>query len=134
MSAGGGAPLRGSGHTGMWEGLTYGFRGIRTLFQTQKKARMQALSSMGLCALGAAVGLTREEWCWLLVSVTVVWALEAMNTAVEFLTDLVCPGYHPLAGQAKDVATGATTIGLLGALLVAALVFAPHVARLLAHP
>ena len=49
-----------------------------------------------------------------------------MNTAIETLTDLASPAYHPLAGKAKDVAAGAVLLAALGALVVGALVFVPH--------
>ena len=54
-----------------------------------------------------------------------VWAAELVNTAIEALTDLASPAYHPLAGKAKDVAAGAVLLAALGALMVGVLVFGP---------
>ncbi len=57
-------------------------------------------------------------------------ALEAVNTALEYLTDLISPTYHPLAGKAKDAAAGAVLLGALGAAVVGAVIFGPKVAAL----
>jgi diacylglycerol kinase (ATP) len=58
--------------------------------------------------------------------VAVVLALEAVNTAVEAVVDLVSPHYHPLAKIAKDTAAGALVFAVLGSILVAASIFGPR--------
>ena len=49
-----------------------------------------------------------------------------MNTAVELVTDLASPEFHPLAGKAKDVAAGAVLIAAIGSMIVGAIVFVPY--------
>ena len=44
--------------------------------------------------------------------------MEAVNTALEALTDLVSPDYHPLAGAVKDIAAGAVLLGAVAAVAV----------------
>ncbi|MDD2633836.1 MAG: diacylglycerol kinase family protein, partial [Bacteroidales bacterium] len=67
------------------------------------------------------------EWILLLIVVGMVWAAEAINTALELLIDLVSPQKHPLAGRAKDVAAAAVLITAIIAALVGVILFAPHV-------
>lgn len=47
----------------------------------------------------------------------VIWlavlAVELLNTAIEAVVDLVSPGYHPLAKQAKDLGSAAVFCLLL---------------------
>ena len=52
---------------------------------------------------------------------------EAFNTALEFLTDLVSPDYHELAGKTKDVAAGAVLFMAIGAAIVGFLIFFPKI-------
>ncbi len=54
-------------------------------------------------------GLDFPLWKWVAVLICsgMVLAAEALNTAVEYVVDLVSPDYHILAGKAKDVAAGA---------------------------
>lgn len=77
-------------------------------------------------ALGLALRLERMEWLALVFAMVLVWAAEALNTALELLCDVASPGFHPLVRRAKDVAASAVLICALGAVVVAALVFVPH--------
>jgi diacylglycerol kinase len=52
---------------------------------------------------------------------------EALNTAIECLTDLVSPEFHPLAGKVKDISAGAVLIAAIGAAVVGAVIFVPKV-------
>ncbi len=67
------------------------------------------------------------EWCCLVLCLMVVWTAEALNTALELLTDLVSPEFHPLAGRAKDAAAGGVLIAAVGSVIVGAIVFVPYV-------
>ena len=57
-------------------------------------------------------------------------SMEAINTALEYLTDLVSPEYHPLAGKVKDVAAAAVLVAALGAATVGLIVFGPKLLAL----
>lgn len=72
---------------------------------------------------GFVVGLSAAKWCWIVLACMAVWITETLNTALEFLTDLASPDFHPLAGKAKDVAAGAVLIAAIGAVIIGALVF-----------
>jgi diacylglycerol kinase (ATP) len=78
---------------------------------------------------GWYVGVTRAEWCWIAFACMAVWSAEAFNTAIECLTDLVSPEFHPLAGRAKDTAAGAVLIAAIGAAIIGAMIFWPYLAR-----
>jgi diacylglycerol kinase (ATP) len=111
----------------------HAFRGLKTLLQTQHNARIHALATVLVVAAGAVAGLSRAEWALIALAVAGVWAAEALNTAVEFLVDLASPELHPLAAKAKDVAAGAVLVAAIGAVLVGAFVFGPHLLPLLSR-
>ena len=48
-----------------------------------------------------------------------------LNTALEFLTDLVSPGYHPIAKKTKDVAAGAVLLAAILAIIIGLIIFVP---------
>lgn len=60
-----------------------------------------------------------------LVLAALVLSLELLNTALEALTDLASPVYHPLAKQAKDTAAAAVLVASLLALLLGLYLFLP---------
>jgi diacylglycerol kinase len=66
------------------------------------------------------------EWAILALVIFLVLALEAINTAIEAIVDLVSPEFHPLAKRAKDAAAGALVFSVLGSLCVAVAIFGPR--------
>lgn len=104
----------------------YALAGLRTLLLTQHNAWLHAAATVVVVVAGLVLGLSRPEWCWLVLAMTLVWMAEALNTALEFLADAVTQEFHPLILQAKDVAAAAVLIAAIGALVIGLLVFGPH--------
>jgi len=105
--------------------LSFAARGIRTMLATQHNAWIHAAATLLVVATAFALRLSIGEWCWIVLAIVAVWTAEALNTAFEFLTDVASPTFHPLAGQAKDVAAGAVLLAAVGAVIIGALVFGP---------
>lgn len=105
----------------------YAIRGVGLMLALQANARIHALATVVVVALGFVLGLERWEWCAVTGAIGLVWAAEGFNTALEALTDLVSPGAHPLAGRAKDIAAGAVLCAALAAAVIGLIVFLPHV-------
>jgi diacylglycerol kinase len=104
----------------------HAFRGIGFLFGA---LNVWVLAAATLLTIGAGLhfSLAALEWCAVILAIALVWAAEGLNTALERLTDLVSPQFHPLAGMAKDIAAGAVLLAALGALAVGLVVFLPRV-------
>lgn len=107
----------------------YAARGIVALLRSQHNAWIHAAASVAVVGLGFAVGLSRLEWCLVVLAMAVVWSAEAVNTAFEALCDVASPDLHPLVERAKDIAAGAVLLAAVGAAVVGVLVFAPHLLR-----
>lgn len=107
------------------DSFRYAFQGIADLIRTQPNTWIHSGISLVVVGAGFYFGLSRQEWAAIILCIAMVFALEAMNTALEYLTDLVSPGYHPLAGKAKDVAAAAVLLAAFGAAAVGLLIFGP---------
>lgn len=105
----------------------HAFRGVASALGSEVHLRFHALATVVVLGLGFYFSISRTEWALVALAVGTVWTAELANTAIEALTDLVSPEYHPLAGKAKDVAAGAVLLAALAALVVGALIFAPRV-------
>lgn len=103
----------------------YAFQGLADLLRSQPNARIHLAAAAAAVAAGFFFHISRMEWVALALSIALVFALEAVNTALEYLTDLVSPAHHPLAGKAKDAAAAAVLVAALGAAAVGLLVFLP---------
>ncbi|MEY4936315.1 MAG: hypothetical protein RIS64_2674 [Bacteroidota bacterium] len=107
----------------------YAIQGIRVMFATQINAQIHLIAVVLVIAAGFWFHIRRLEWGLLLLTFGGVLTAEAMNTALEFLTDLVSPDHHPLAGKAKDVAAGAVLLTAIAAIGVGILIFLPKIIR-----
>jgi diacylglycerol kinase len=105
----------------------FAFKGLATLIRTQPNARIHVLATVIVVIAGCYFPLQPSEWLWLIGAMAGVWITEAINTALEFLTDLVSPDYHPLAGHAKDVAAAAVLLAAITAVLIGLIIFVPHI-------
>lgn len=109
----------------------FAFAGINWTIRTQRNAQVHVAVLVAVIIAGFALRVSWGEWLALILSMTLVLALEAMNSAVEAVVDLVSPHYHPLARHAKDAAAGAVLLGAIGAAAVGLIVFVPKVFALL---
>jgi len=100
--------------------------GIWEMISSQHNAWIHAVATLLVVTISFYFGLTKEEWCWIVLSIVSVWTAETLNTAFEFLTDVASPQFHPLAAKAKDVAAGAVLITASGSALIGLLVLGPH--------
>jgi diacylglycerol kinase len=112
------------------ESFGYAFKGIATLFSTQPNARIHAVVLTVVVLAGFYLKIERTEWLVITLVAALVLSAEAMNTAVEFVVDLVSPGHHLLAGKAKDVAAAAVLLAAFGAIIVGLIIFLPRILNL----
>jgi diacylglycerol kinase len=111
----------------------YAFSGLYYTWKTQPHLRVHAVLAVLAILLGVLFSLSWAEWAVLLATITLVIALELINTVVEAVVDLVTTDYHPLAKVAKDVAAGAVLVAAGGAIAVGAVLFLPRLLGLLAR-
>lgn len=80
-----------------------------------------------LVGLGFALRFSLVEIALLVLSGTLLLAVETMNTAVELLCDFVHPEPHPVIGKVKDVAAAASALCEIGGGVVLLLILVPHI-------
>jgi len=100
--------------------------GLVAILRSQPNAWIHLAATAVVVFLGMRYRLGPVEWACLVLAIAGVWTAEAFNTALEFLTDLVSPKRHPLAGKAKDAAAAAVLLMSGGSLTVGLLIFLPH--------
>lgn len=106
--------------------------GVVFLLSNEQNARIHTIITI-LVGIGAYVfQVTRLEAAILFMAVILVFAIEIINTAIEKVFDVLHPGDHDTIRYVKDAMAGAVLISAVIALVVASLVFLPHVRELLA--
>lgn len=109
----------------------YAFRGIAVLLLSQPNTWIHAMATLVSCGAGFYFGITRTEWCFVVISIFMVWTAEALNTALEFMGDALSTDYNELIGRAKDVSAAAVLIASTGAAFIGVIVFIPYIVTLL---
>ncbi len=73
--------------------------------------------------LGFVQNISQGEWCAILGCISLVWAAELMNSALEVLCDRITTEPDEHIRRAKDAAAGAVLVCAIISVVVAALVF-----------
>lgn len=107
----------------------HAFDGLVWAVRTQPNFRVHLVISTAAVILGLAVSLTPIEWVVIVFTIVLGLSAEMVNTSVEAVTDLVTSEYRKDAKIAKDVAAGMMLVTAAGAVIVALLVFGPHLVR-----
>ncbi len=105
--------------------------GLHVMLKYEHNAWIHTLATAAVIGTGVWLGLTKFEWCWIVLAVVAVWTAEALNTAFEFLADVASPQFHPMVEKAKDVAAGAVLVSSIGAVIIGMLVIGPYVLKLI---
>ena len=89
----------------------YSAKGFRAAW---REAAFRQECLLGLVTLPLAFWLGHSPLSRFLVCLAwlIVLLTELLNSAVEAVVDLASPGFHELAGRAKDLASAAVTVSL----------------------
>jgi diacylglycerol kinase (ATP) len=109
------------------------FSGVLTMLKYEHNAWIHALATLVVCSAGFYFRLSKYEWCLIIIAILMVWAAEALNTALEFLADVAVPDFHPTIEKAKDVAAGAVLIASIGSVVIGILILGPYILNSLRH-
>ncbi|HHW14519.1 MAG TPA: diacylglycerol kinase family protein [Firmicutes bacterium] len=107
------------------ESFRCAFAGLGYAVRTQRNLRLHLVAALLVLGLSAWLALPAAAVALLLTVVALVVVAEVVNTALETVIDLVSPGYHPLAGLAKNLAAAAVVLAALFAAVIGFLVLGP---------
>lgn len=100
--------------------------GILHAARTQRHLRYHFYSASVALILSYALGVERTDFLIIAVVVVLVILAEMINTAIEYLVDMVSPQYSEAARNAKDVAAGAVLITAFGAAVIGYIILFPY--------
>lgn len=108
------------------QSFRYAFKGIGYIFRTQANAKIHLAITLLVIAAGWRLDIGGGDWLWLIISIAMVWAAEAFNTAIEYVCDVVSPEHHEAVERAKDIGAAAVLICACGAAVIGAIIFYPY--------
>jgi diacylglycerol kinase (ATP) len=101
------------------------FRGWWYVVRTQQNAWIDAVIATIVIILSAWLALPATDWAIIILTITMVFAAEFINTAIEAVVDLASPEKHPLAKVGKDVGAAAVLIAAVAAIVIGLLILGP---------
>jgi len=105
----------------------FAIRGIFLFFEEGVHAKIHGIATIVVIFLGFYFKISQSEWLSLLLVCALVICAEAVNTAIEKLTDIVSPTHSKQAGFVKDVAAGVVLIAALFAVVIGLIIFLPKI-------
>ncbi|MGB0404193.1 MAG: diacylglycerol kinase family protein [Salibacteraceae bacterium] len=105
----------------------YAFQGFKTLFTAEHNARVHLFFGVLAIIFGVYFNLDRGEWLFVLLAIVLVFAMELMNSAIEYLADTITKEINPGIKKAKDLAAASVLMSALFAVAVGLVVFVPKV-------
>lgn len=99
------------------------------MLSAEAHCRVHAAASAAVIVLGVVLSVSRIEWCALALAMGLVWLAEALNTALERLSDAAVPRHDPLIADAKDAAAAGVLLASIASAVVGASVFLPKLLK-----
>jgi diacylglycerol kinase len=113
-----------------FKSFNYAVRGVIFLLKYEQNARVHSIATILVGVLAYILEVSRLEAAVLFMAVILVFAIEIINTAIEKTFDLLHPEQHEVIRGVKDAMAGAVLIAAIIAIVVASLVFLPHIRNL----
>lgn len=113
-------------HTNFFAALKTAIIGVRTLWKESRNARIQIILFILVVLTGIFLRISLKDWPWILLSGTLVITLEAVNTSLEQLADLISLDYHPKIKLLKDIAAAAVLMASIFAFIMGIFIFTPY--------
>lgn len=114
-----------------WKSFGHAIAGLIYVVRAEPHARIHILAAVLVVTAGLAFDILRAEWLWLTLAIGLVWIFEVLNTAVEFLCDVVAPEHSQKVKRAKDIAAGSVLIAAIMAAIIGGFVFSPYILALI---
>ena len=109
----------------------FAFNGLAYALRTQQNFRIHLVILLGVVIAGWVLQVNKTEWMFIICCAMLVLILELINTALEYLCDIVTTELHPAIKIIKDVSAAAVLLGAMGSVVVGMIIFLPKLATLI---
>jgi len=103
------------------------FSGLYVLLKYEHNSRIHLFILILVLIAGLILRISLSDWMAIIFVSGLVFISECFNTAVEYLSDIISPGYNEKTGRAKDVAAFGVLVSAIVAVIIGLLVFLPAI-------
>jgi diacylglycerol kinase len=109
--------------------FTFAFNGILELLRNHPNFLVHTSMAFLVTSLAFLLSISQMEWIILILCMALVFASEAINSAIELLCDLYTLDKHPIIKKIKDISAAAVLIMAIAAAIVGSLIFYPYLSN-----
>jgi undecaprenol kinase/diacylglycerol kinase (ATP) len=100
--------------------------GLKIAWTEEFNFKIEFACAIAVILLSRMLIIPRAEFALVVLTIGVVLAVEALNTALEELCDKFQPNHDPHIGKIKDLAAAAVLVTSICAFFVGLIIFLPH--------
>lgn len=105
-------------------------KGMVVMVKEERSLWVHLFATIVVIIMGFVFDITSSEWIAVIFAIVLVIGFEIINTAIEYLVDIVSFEYNVKAKKIKDVAAMATLVVTIGAVIIGIIVFGPEFIKL----
>jgi len=110
----------------LYKSFVFAFSGIQSML-AERNFRIHLVLAFLAVILGLYLGLTFIEWSIIVLTIAVILAAEAFNSAIENICDRITMEHDISIGKIKDISAAAVLLLAMASLFIAALIFIPKI-------
>jgi diacylglycerol kinase len=114
----------------LFKSFNYAFRGLVKTFREEQNLRIQIFVAFLAILLGWYLEINKIEWCVIILAIGMVLLAEIINTAVEFVTDVLKPRIDDYVKVIKDIMAAAVMTSSIIAVIVGLIIFVPYLFKI----
>ncbi len=105
--------------------FAYAFNGLKILLKNEHNARIHLITAICVVILGFVFHISHAEWIVIIFTIGFVFAMEIVNSSIEYLADHISPDYSEQIKKVKDLSAAAVFVAAISAAVIGLLVFIP---------
>ncbi|MBI2103514.1 diacylglycerol kinase family protein [Candidatus Woesebacteria bacterium] len=109
----------------------YAAQGFKDAVKQESNLKIHVAFAVIACLVALFLNFSALEWAILVLTISMVFLLELINTTLETLTDIVSPEIKEKARVAKDVSAAGVLVAAVTAVIISLFLFLPKILNLL---
>ena len=110
---------------GRFKAIFISIKGAFCLIKTEHSIQAQLFFSFLFILAGLYFDISKVEWMFQVLAISLVLSVESLNTAIEKILDFIHPDYNKRVGFIKDISAGAVFFAFIFALSTALMIYLP---------
>ncbi len=111
------------------DSANYAIEGVLHAAKTERHLRYHFYAASTVLIISFLLGVSRTEFLLISTVAVIVICAELLNTAIEYVVDLLSPEKNELARLAKDIAAGAVLVTAFGSIVIGYIILAPYIMK-----